>query len=271
MAKFLTFTKDTLGAHAERADAEAHNAENGGDVIITTLDELLACTAITPAHMLKLYNLAVKSVDPDAKEEKSIGKDAKTAGTKLFAALDAAFGSDDAQASAELDAAVKQEKAPRKKKEPSERSGPMGEYAGRYWVVAPVEPKPRRAPTERGNPARGYNSMNVIRNNPGISTEDYLAKGGRLRDLQKDFKVNKNILEVVGDEAARAKFVEETLAQRKIEDEKARVAAEKAAADAKAAAEKKAADEAAKKEAAAAAEKADADKKAAEAKAAETK
>lgn len=251
MSKFLTFTKDTLGAHAERADAEAHNAENGGDVIITTIDELLACTAITTAHMLKLYNIAVKSVDPEAKDEKSIGKDTKTAATKLFAALDAAFGTDDAQASAELDAAVKPEKAARKKKEPKEKSGPMGEYAGRRWIVAPVEPKPRRAPTERGNPARGYNSMNVIRNNPGITTEDYLAKGGRLRDLQKDFKVNKNILEVVGDEETSKKFIADTLAQRKIEDEKARVAAAEAAkeaaakaeADAKAKADKKAAEE----------------------------
>lgn len=263
MAKFLTFTKDTLGAHAERADAEKHNADNGGDVIITTIEELLACTAVTPVHMTKLYNLAVKAVDPDAKEEKSIGKTAETAATKLFAALDAAFGSDEAQdsAAADLAAATKPEKKERKKKDPKEKSGAAGEFAERFWMVAPIEPKPRRAPTERGNPARGYNSINIIRANPGISTEDYFAKGGRLRDLQKDFKVNKNVIEVTGTPEERATFIAAKLEETKVEHEKARVAkeaadkaaAEKAAADAKAkeekAAQKAAAEAAAKKKA----------------------
>lgn len=269
MSKFLTFTKDTLGAHAELADAEKHNAENGGDVIITTIDELLACAAITTAHMVKLYNIAVKAVDPEAKEEKSIGKDTSIAAVKLFAALDAAFGTADAQASAELDAAVKAPKKERKSKKEKEASGPMGEYAGRRWIVAPVEPKPRRAPTDRGNPARGYNSINIIRANPGISTEDYMAKGGRLRDLQKDFKVNKNVLEVLGDAAASKKFIDDTLAARKVADEAAVVAAAEAAKKAAEDEKVKAANAAAKKAENEAKENAKATKEAAEAKAAE--
>lgn len=269
MSKYLTFTNDTLGAHAELADAEKHNADNGGDAIITTVEELLAAKAITPAHMTKLYNIAVKAVDPEAKEEKSIGKDAATAATKLFAALDAAFGTADAQASADLDAAVKPAKKEKKAKKDKEESGPMGEYKGRRWIVAPVEPKPRRAPTDRGNPARGYNSMNVIRQNPGITTEAYLEKGGRLRDLQKDFKVNKNILEVKGDEATAKKFIADTLAQRKVEDEKARLAAIEAEKQAKIDEKAKADAAAAKKADNEAKAKAKAEKEAAEAKAAE--
>lgn len=272
---YLTFIAGALAAHQTEADATAHNAEKGGDVIINTVEELVASTAINiDPHYITLYNLAAKAVDADAKalKAKDLGKDKAIAGTKLFAALDAAFGTSEAQTASDLAAAVKPEKKARAKKEPKERSGPMGLYAGRFWVVAPREGAPRRPPAERGNPARGYNSMKVIKENPGIMTEQYLEKGGRLRDLDKDYRVNKNILEVVGDEAARAAFVAEQLELRKVEDVKL-IAEQKAAAEAKAKldaekAAKKAAEDAAK--AAAAEKKAADDKAAAEKAAAET-
>jgi len=259
---YLTFVAGQLAAHQTEEDATAHNTEKGGDVIINTVEELVASTAINiDPHYITLYNLASKAVDNDAKalKAKDLGKDKAIAATKLFAALDAAFGTPEAQTASDLAGAVKPEKKARVKKDKEDKapSGPMGIYGKRFWVVAPREGAPRRPPAERGNPARGFNSMRVIKENPGISTEDYLAKGGRLRDLDKDYRVNKNILEVIGDEATRAAFVKETLAARAVEDVK--LAAEvKAAAEAKAAADK------AKAEKKAADEKAAADKKAAD-------
>lgn len=267
---FLTFAGSVLAAHATMADAEAVNEKAGADAIITTVEELLASSAISVDHMTTLFNAAAKAIDADAKDVKSLGKDRAIAATKLFATLDAAFGSEDAQDAGDLANAVKPEKKKREKRE-KDGEGRADPFAGKFWVVAPVEPKPRRPPAERGNPARGYNSINIIRANPGISTADYYAKGGRPRDLKKDFEVNKNVLEVVGDEATREAFLKDIAEKTKVE-QAAKVEADKAAA-AKAEADAKAAVEAKAKKEAEAKDKADkkAVKEAAEKKAAEEK
>lgn len=265
MSKYiLTFAGGKLAAHQTEEDANKANEAQGGDVLINNIDELLECKAVTVDHMTTLYNAAAKAIDTDAKETKSLGKDPATAATKLFAILDSAFGTDEANTSAELDAAIKPERKKRVKKEASE-SSPAGPFAGKFWIVAPVEPKPRRAPKD--NPARGYNSMMVIRNNPGISTEDYLAKGGRMRDLKKDVEVNGNVIEVVGDEKERAAFVKKTLEETKVAQAQLKAKAEAEAKAAEEAAKKKAAEKEAKAKEEAA-KKAAAEKKAADEKAA---
>ena len=52
-------------------------------------------------------------------------------------------------------------------------------------LFANVNSNPRRKETF------GYYSMEIILNNPGITYENYLAKGGRLQDLNWDLARNR--------------------------------------------------------------------------------
>lgn len=159
-----------------------------------------------------------------------------------------------------LTKALKPKKEPRerKPKEAGSSEGRNSPLAGKFWARSGNALKGRRI----GGAGVGIKALQYIINNPGCTTEDYLANsgGGRFVDLQYDYDFH-NIVMLTGATA-------EDRAAEIAKLDAVRVGAEQAAAD-KEAAEKKAKEEKkAKAEAEKADKKAKADKEKAEKKAA---
>lgn len=69
--------------------------------------------------------------------------------------------------------------APAAPKETGKR-GRKAAYAGKKLIAVAHDHNPRRPGSH------GFNSLAIIIDNPGITTEQYLNKGGRLNDLRWD-------------------------------------------------------------------------------------
>lgn len=205
----------------------------------------------------------------------------------VLGALKAKAEAQDSMSESEkLASAVKAKKEPKAKKEKAEGAGGTGKaspLAGKFWARSGNPLQSRRL----GGTGIGVNALKYIIDNPGCSTEDYLANsgGGRFNDLNYDLDKG-NVVALTGAtpeeraaeiaaltekrkgaEAAEAEKLKQAEAEKAAkakakEEEKAKKEAEKAAkAEAKA---KKEAEDKAKAEADAAAKAAEGEKAPAE-------
>jgi len=83
---------------------------------------------------------------------------------------------------------IKAPAEPKAPKVPGGGKGQRGRFEGKKLYPV-METNPRR------EGSFGWRSLNIIMENPGISTKEYLEKGGRLRDLQWDVERNQTRVE----------------------------------------------------------------------------
>ena len=144
-----------------------------------------------------------------------------------------------------LTKALKPKKEPRerKAKEAGSSEGRNSPLSGKFWSRSDKAISGRRL----GGSGVGIKALQYIIDNPGCTTEDYLANsgGGRFVDLQYDYDFG-NIVMLTGGTAEERAAEIEKLASVRVGAEKA--AAEKAEAEAKPKAEKKPAAEKAAEE-----------------------
>lgn len=61
-----------------------------------------------------------------------------------------------------------------------------------FFVIPSQKQRPLHEPINPRRPnSHGYRSLQIIIDNPGITTEEFVAKGGRLNDLRWDISYNR--------------------------------------------------------------------------------
>lgn len=183
-----TFAFDFTGKNFGRILVFNSRAEAGaygnGFTLASDPEELAAMNHPTMSQMVEFYNHHNKAL-PVKKFT-----DRPTAAKRMLALAAAK-----ALAVIQKDEAVQPEKALKTKKEKVAKvstgtKGRKSEFSGKRLSVAPhVLTNYRRAGTG------GFKSMEIIFANPGISTEDFLAAGGRLIDLRWDLNRGSVIVE----------------------------------------------------------------------------
>jgi hypothetical protein len=255
---FLALINDALQAYTT---IELFRADAGADAPVITTAEELEQSDVPLAAIVKAFN---KSADKKVRGF----KDRKEASKEIFKLLDEVAAKmaalEKAPEADKLAGAVKPEKTakPKKEKAAGTGEGRSSPLAKKFWSRSGNALTGRRL----GGSGVGIQALQYIINNPGCSTEEYLANsgGGRFVDLQYDLDKD-NIVALTGatpeERAAEiAALAEQRKVAEKAEAEKqAKVEADKKAK--KEAADKEKAEKAAKKEAD---DKAKADKKAAD-------
>jgi hypothetical protein len=269
---FFGMQGDALRAYL---DEDMFRKDLGAEApVINTVEQIIESNDIPLAAIVVAFNRATKG--PKSKGFKTRAEGASAlfdAVHQMIAAANAAEGKSETE---KLAAAVKpaKEKKPKKEKTEGAGEGRASPLAKKFWSRSGNAIKGRRL----GGTGVGINALQYIINNPGVSTEDYIANsgGGRYVDLQYDLDYG-NIVELKGAtpeerqaeiaalaeqrkgaEEAEAKRLADAEAAKKAKADAAQKAKDEKAAAKKAAAEKAAADKAA-------ADKAAADKAAADA------
>ena len=168
-------TKAMVSTFAD--EGTAANAGNG-NILFSDEDSLLA-SPLTQAQLTDLHNLAS---DGDAQ---TFGSRAE-AGVAAWAAVEATYG--EAEAATGPGAGEKPKKVVRGAKKDGEskpgRKAGSGGFAGMKLKSA-VKENPRR------EGSHGHGSFQVVLDNPGITYEDFIAKGGRVQNLRKDVELKR--------------------------------------------------------------------------------
>ena len=157
-------------------EGTATNSGNGNTLFSD--EATLLESPLTQAQLTDLCNIAAGG------EAQTFGSRAE-AGVAAWAAVNATYG--EAEAATGPGAGTKERKAKAPKAEgdskPGRKAG-SGSFAGMKLKSA-VKENPRR------EGSHGHGSFQIVLENPGLTYEDFIAKGGRVQNLRKDVELKR--------------------------------------------------------------------------------
>lgn len=181
----LEFGKNNFGAVKAYASRSLALASGNGQLVASDEDDIVR-SSYTITQLVTFYN------HHNSAQPVKMFKDKTTAAKRLLCLAEAKAELVVPQRTqptsiapeekvSETIAKVKSDKAPKVKAESDGKRGRKSNFNGLKLHSVNVE-NPRREGTH------GHKSMQIIIDNPGISYEDFIAKGGRANDLRWDIE-----------------------------------------------------------------------------------